>query len=224
MSQRHLGALATKIGETLRPVAGIIPADARAIDRRSGGPDEPSRRLAAAGKAIIAAMAVLDILHHPDPRLRNVAVPVEAVDDEVRQLADDLLETMYSARGIGLAAVQVGIARRVIVADVSRERNAPLALVNPRVAAAHGEEAEFEEGCLSVPGVYETVSRPERVRIEAWDRDGNAVSMEAEGTLAACLQHEIDHLDGRLFVDYLSRLKQQRIRKRALKQQREALA
>ena len=169
-------------------------------------------------------MAVLDILHHPDPRLRNVAVPVEAVDDEVRQLADDLLETMYSARGIGLAAVQVGIARRVIVADVSRERNAPLALVNPRVAAVPGEEAEFEEGCLSVPGVYETVSRPERVRIEAWDRDGNAVSMEAEGALAACLQHEIDHLDGRLFVDYLSRLKQQRIRKRALKQQREALA
>ena len=169
-------------------------------------------------------MAVLDILHHPDPRLRNVAVPVEVVDDEVRQLADDLLETMYSARGIGLAAVQVGIARRVIVVDVSRERNAPLALVNPRVAAAPEEEAEFEEGCLSVPGVWETVSRPARVRIEAWDRDGNAVSMEAEGTLAACLQHEIDHLDGRLFVDYLSRLKQQRIRKRALKQQREALA
>ena len=205
-------------------MAGIIPAARPGIDRRSDGRDERPHRLAAAGKAIIAAMAVLDILHHPDPRLRNVAVPVEAVDDEVRQLADDLLETMYSARGIGLAAVQVGIARRVIVADVSRERNAPLALVNPRVAAVHGEEAEFEEGCLSVPGVYETVSRPERVRIEAWDRDGNAVSMEAEGTLAACLQHEIDHLDGRLFVDYLSRLKQQRIRKRALKQQREALA
>ena len=169
-------------------------------------------------------MAVLDILHHPDPRLRNVAVPVEAVNDEVRQLADDLLETMYSARGIGLAAVQVGVARRVVVADVSRERDAPLALINPRVAAVRAEEAEFEEGCLSVPGVYETVSRPARVRIEAWDRDGNAVSMEAEGTLAACLQHEIDHLDGRLFVDYLSRLKQQRIRKRALKQRREALA
>ena len=205
-------------------MTGIIPAAAPGSDRRSGGPDERPQRLAAAGKAIIAAMAVLDILHHPDPRLRNVAVPVEAVDDEVRQLADDLLETMYSARGIGLAAVQVGIARRVIVADVSRERNAPLALVNPRVAAAHGKEAEFEEGCLSVPGVYETVSRPERVRIEAWDRDGKAVSMEAEGALAACLQHEIDHLDGRLFVDYLSRLKQHRIRKRALKQQREALA
>ena len=169
-------------------------------------------------------MAVLEILHHPDPRLRNVAAPVEAVDDAVRGLADDLLETMYAARGIGLAAVQVGVARRVIVADVSRERNAPLALVNPRVADAHGEEAEFEEGCLSVPGVWETVSRPARVRVEAWDREGEPVSIEAEGTLAACLQHEIDHLDGRLFVDYLSRLKRQRIRKRAVKQQREALA
>ena len=169
-------------------------------------------------------MAVLDILHHPDPRLRNVAVPVEAVDDQVRRLADDLIETMYSARGIGLAAVQVGIARRVIVADVSRERNDPIALINPRVAVVHGGEIEFEEGCLSVPGVHEAVSRPGRIGIEAWDRDGNRVSMEAEGTLAACLQHEIDHLDGRLFVDYLSRLKQQRIRKRALKQRREALA
>ena len=169
-------------------------------------------------------MAVLDILHHPDPRLRNVAAPVDTVDNTVRELADDLLETMYSARGIGLAAVQAGIARRVIVVDVSPERNAPLALINPRVAQTHEEEAEFEEGCLSVPGVYETVSRPTRVRVEALDRDGRAVSIEAEGTLAACLQHEIDHLDGRLFVDYLSRLKQQRIRKRAIKQQREAIA
>ena len=169
-------------------------------------------------------MAVLDILHHPDPRLRNVAAPVDTVDDTVRELADDLLQTMYSGGGIGLAAVQAGIARRVIVVDVSRERNAPLALINPRVAQTHEEEAEFEEGCLSVPGVYETVSRPTRVRVEALDRDGRAVSIEAEGTLAACLQHEIDHLDGRLFVDYLSRLKQQRIRKRAIKQQREAIA
>ncbi len=169
-------------------------------------------------------MAVLEILHHPDPRLRNVAAPVEAVDGAVRKLADDLLETMYSARGIGLAAVQVGVARRVVVADVSPERDAPLALVNPRVAKVLEEEAEFEEGCLSVPGVYETVSRPARVRVEARDRDGRAVSIEAGGTLAACLQHEIDHLDGRLFVDYLSRLKQQRIRKRAAKRRREALA
>ena len=169
-------------------------------------------------------MSVLQILHHPDPRLRNVAAPVEAVDAAVRTLADDLLETMYSARGIGLCAVQVGISRRVIVADVSPERNAPVALINPRVAEAHEEQAELEEGCLSVPGVYETVSRPARVRVEALDRDGRAVSIEADGALAACLQHEIDHLDGRLFVDYLSRLKQQRIRKRAIKHQREALA
>ena len=169
-------------------------------------------------------MAVFEILHHPDPRLRNIAAPVEAVDAAVRTLADDLLETMYSARGIGLAAVQVGISSRVIVADVSPERNAPLALINPRVAEAHEEQAELEEGCLSVPGVYETVSRPARVRVEALDRDGRSVSIETDGALAACLQHEIDHLDGRLFVDYLSRLKQQRIRKRALKHQREAVA
>ena len=191
--------------------------------RSSAGSEHPHGS-AAPAKAIIPAMAVLEILHHPDPRLRNVAAPVEAVDGSVRELADDMLETMYAARGIGLAAIQVGIARRVIVVDVSPERNSPLALVNPRVAELHGEEAEFEEGCLSVPGVYETVSRPTRVRIEGWDRDGKSVSIDADGTLAACLQHEIDHLDGRLFVDYLSRLKQHRIRKRAIKQQREALA
>ena len=169
-------------------------------------------------------MARLGILCHPDPRLRGVAAPVEAVDGAVRKLADDLLETMYSARGIGLAAVQVGVPRRVIVADVSPERNAPLALVNPRVVEADDGRAQFEEGCLSVPEVYETVSRSRRVRVDALDRDGRAVSIEAEDTLAACLQHEIDHLDGRLFVDYLSRLKQQRIRKRALRRQREAVA
>ena len=168
-------------------------------------------------------MAKLDILHHPDPRLRNVAAPVEVVDDTVRRLVDDLTETMYSARGIGLAAVQVGIARRVIVVDVSADRNDPLSLINPRVAEAR-DEAEHEEGCLSVPGVYETVSRPARIRVEGLDRDGSPVSITADGVLAACLQHEIDHLDGRLFVDYLSRLKQQRIRRRAIKQQREALA
>ena len=168
-------------------------------------------------------MAALDILHHPDPRLRNVAAPVEVVDDAVRELADQLLETMYAARGIGLAAVQVGVARRVIVVDVSPGRDDPLALVNPRVAEAF-DEAEFEEGCLSVPGVFETVSRSSRVRVEALDRDGRAVTIDAEGPLAACLQHEIDHLDGRLFVDYLSRLKQDRIRKRASKRKREAVA
>ena len=169
-------------------------------------------------------MAVLRILHYPDPRLRRVAAPVEVVDGAIRELVDDLLETMYTARGIGLAAVQVGVARRVIVVDVSPDRSAPLGLVNPRIADADDAEADFEEGCLSVPGVHETVSRSSRVRVEALGRDGKGLSIDAEGTLAACLQHEIDHLDGRLFVDYLSRLKQQRIRKRAIKAQREALA
>ena len=168
-------------------------------------------------------MVKLDVLLHPDPRLRNAAAPVAAVDDAVRRLIDDLLQTMYSARGIGLAAVQVGVARRIVVADVSSERNSPVALVNPRVTERHGE-AEFEEGCLSVPGVFETVSRSARVRVEGLDREGAAVTVDAEGVLAACLQHEIDHLDGRLFVDYLSRLKQQRIRKRAARRQREAAA
>ena len=165
-------------------------------------------------------MARLGVLLHPDPRLRAAAAPVEAVDEFVRRLIDDLLETMYSARGIGLAAVQVGVAKRVVVADVSSERNGPIALVNPRVAERDGE-ADFEEGCLSVPGVYETVSRSARVRVEGLDREGTAVSVEAEGVLAACLQHEIDHLDGRLFVDRLSRLKQHRIRKRAARRRRE---
>ena len=168
-------------------------------------------------------MAILEVLHYPDPRLRNVAVPVDTVDESVRTLAGDMLETMYAARGIGLAAVQVGVARRVVVVDASPERNSPLAVINPRVAEGH-EPAEFEEGCLSVPGVYETVSRFARVRVEALDRDGQPLSIEAEGTLAACLQHEIDHLDGRLFVDYLSRLKQHRIRKRASKRSRESVA
>lgn len=166
-------------------------------------------------------MARLGVLLHPDPRLRSAAAPVEAVDEFVRRLIDDLLETMYASRGIGLAAVQVGVAKRVVVADVSSERNDPIALVNPRVAERHGE-AGFEEGCLSVPGVYETVPRSARVRVEGLDREGTAVAVEAEGVLAACLQHEIDHLDGRLFVDYLSRLKQHRIRKRAARRRREA--
>ena len=169
-------------------------------------------------------MARLGILLHPDPRLRSVAAPVGRVDGEVRRLIDDLLETMYAKRGIGLAAVQVGVPKRVVVADVSPERNAPVALVNPRVTAHERDRAELEEGCLSVPDVYETVSRPARVRVDALDRKGEAVVIEAEGVLASCLQHEVDHLDGRLFVDYLSRLKQRRIAKRAVKRRRGAAA
>ena len=167
-------------------------------------------------------MAKLEILHYPDPRLRNRAEPVAEVDVEVRRLIDDMLETMYAAPGIGLAAVQVNVPKRVIVVDVSEDKSEPLALVNPRVVEADGE-TETEEGCLSVPGIYETVLRPDHVQVEALDRDGQPMQLQAEGLLAVCIQHEIDHLDGKLFVDYLSQLKRQRIRKKAQKQQRQTL-
>ena len=166
-------------------------------------------------------MARLDILHFPDPRLRRRAEPVGSVDDRVRRLIDDMLETMYEAPGIGLSAPQVNVAKRVVTIDVSQDRSAPLCLVNPEVRFAGGE-TETEEGCLSVPGVHELVKRPERVRVQALDRDGRSREIEAKGLLAVCIQHEIDHLDGRLFVDYLSRLKRQRIRKKAEKALRQA--
>ena len=161
-------------------------------------------------------MPRLEILHFPDPRLRRRAEAVSVVDDDIRRLIDDMLETMYEAPGIGLSAPQVNIAKRVITIDVSKDRSAPLCLVNPEIRAVSGE-TETEEGCLSVPGVYEIVKRPERVRVSALGRDGRSREIEAEGLLAVCIQHEIDHLDGRLFVDYLSRLKRQRIRKKAEK-------
>ena len=166
-------------------------------------------------------MAILDILHFPDARLRNVAKPVAQVDDSVRKLIDDMFETMYEAPGIGLAAIQVNQARRVIVVDISEERNQPVALVNPEILEKHGEE-QMDEGCLSVPGIYEPVQRAERVRVRALDRDGTSFEMEAEGLLAVCIQHEIDHLDGKLFVDYLSNLKRQRIRKKLEKEARQS--
>ena len=166
-------------------------------------------------------MARLRILHFPDPRLRRRAEPVGAVDDRVRRLIDDMFETMYEAPGIGLAAPQVDVAMRVITIDLSKDRNEPLCLVDPEIRRAEGE-MEYEEGCLSVPGVYDMVKRAERVRVSATDRDGQAREIEAEGLLAACIQHEIDHLDGRLFVDHLSRLKRQRIRKKAEKALRQA--
>ena len=166
-------------------------------------------------------MARLRILHFPDPRLRRHAEPVSAVDDHVRRLIDDMLETMYDAPGIGLSAPQVNVAKRVVAIDVSKDRNAPLCLVNPEIRSVSGE-TETEEGCLSVPGVYEMVKRPEKVRVHAFDRDGRSREIEAEGLLAVCIQHEIDHLDGRLFVDHLSRLKRQRIRKKAEKALRQA--
>ncbi len=166
-------------------------------------------------------MARLEILHFPDPRLRRRAEPASSVDDRVRRLIDDMLDTMYDAPGIGLSAPQVNVAKRVVTIDVSKDRNAPLCLVNPEIRSAGGE-TETEEGCLSVPGVYEMVKRPERVRVHALDRDGRSCEIEAEGLLAVCIQHEIDHLDGRLFVDHLSRLKRQRIRKKAEKALRQA--
>jgi peptide deformylase len=165
-------------------------------------------------------MAILDILHFPDTRLRNVAKPVAQVDDSVRRLIDDMFETMYAAPGIGLAAVQVNDLRRVIVVDTSEDRSQALALVNPEIIAKQGEES-MDEGCLSVPGVYETVQRAEQIRVRALDRDGNAIERDVDGLLAVCIQHEIDHLDGKLFVDYLSNLKRQRIRKKLEKDARQ---
>lgn len=165
-------------------------------------------------------MAILDILHFPDTRLRNIAKPVAQVDDSVRRLIDDLFETMYEAPGIGLAAIQVNDPRRVIVVDTTEDRSRPLALVNPEILSEDGVE-EMDEGCLSVPGVYETVRRAERVRVRFLDRDGNPVEMDVDGLLAVCIQHEIDHLDGKLFVDYLSSLKRQRIRKKLEKDARQ---
>ena len=165
-------------------------------------------------------MTTLNILHFPDPRLRTVAKPVEQVDDSIRQLADDMLETMYAAPGIGLAATQVNVDKRVVVIDISEEKNQPLCLINPEILELDGLE-EMEEGCLSVPGVYELVQRADQVRIRALDREGQTVELQADGLLAVCIQHEIDHLDGKLFVDYLSQLKRTRIRRKLEKDQRQ---
>jgi peptide deformylase len=165
-------------------------------------------------------MSKLEILTFPNPRLRNRAEPVSEVDDQIREIVDDMFETMYAAPGIGLAAIQVGIGLRIIVIDISDEHDQPLCLINPEILSRYGEE-EMEEGCLSVPGYYETVKRAERVRVQALDRDGEPFELEVDGLLAVCIQHEIDHLDGKLFVDYLSSLKRQRIRKKLEKEQRQ---
>lgn len=159
-------------------------------------------------------MAKLEILEFPDPRLRTVAKPVEKVDDELRKLIDDMFETMYAAPGIGLAATQVNVHKRLLVMDLSEEHNAPMVFINPQITPLTDELAPYEEGCLSVPGFYEKVQRAARVRINALDRDGNAFEVEADELLATCIQHEIDHLDGKLFVDYVSRLKRDRIKKK----------
>jgi peptide deformylase len=165
-------------------------------------------------------MPLLEILHFPDPRLRTRAAPVAAVDDRVRQIVDDMLATMYAAPGIGLAATQVNIHRRIIVIDVSEEKSQPLALINPEIYYRNGVE-EMEEGCLSVPGVFESVQRAAEIKVRALDRDGAEIDLQTDGLLAVCIQHEIDHLDGKLFVDYLSSLKRQRLRKRLEKQRKQ---
>ncbi|MGD8843464.1 MAG: peptide deformylase [Gammaproteobacteria bacterium] len=164
-------------------------------------------------------MAILEILHFPDPRLRQRAAEVDEVNDELRRLIDDMFETMYQAPGIGLAATQVNVHKRVVVIDISKEQDDPRVFINPQIVVLDGVE-EMEEGCLSVPGVYEKVQRAERIRVRALDREGQAFELDAEGLLAVCIQHEIDHLDGKLFVDYLSQLKRQRIRKKLEKQRR----
>jgi peptide deformylase len=164
-------------------------------------------------------MAVLPILEFPDPRLRKKAAPVAQVDDALHALIDDLFETMYSAPGIGLAATQVDIHQRLLVADVSVEKNAPHVLINPEILAKDGF-AVTEEGCLSVPGYYDEVERANHIKVRFIDRDGNPREADFEGLLAVCVQHEIDHLNGKLFVDYLSEAKRQRIRKRLEKERR----
>ena len=165
-------------------------------------------------------MTVLDILRYPDARLHKVAKPVEKVDDDIRRLVDDMAETMYAAPGIGLAATQVDVHLRVVVIDVSEERNDLRVFINPEIVTKSEESKVYEEGCLSVPGIYDEVERPDRVTVRALDRDGTPFTLEADGLLAVCIQHEIDHLDGKVFVQYLSRLKQSRIRAKLSKQER----
>ncbi len=164
-------------------------------------------------------MTKLRILEFPDPRLRKKATPVEVVDDALRRLVDDMFETMYEAPGVGLAATQVDVHKRLLIADISNEKTDPYVLINPQLLEKDGVIVS-EEGCLSVPGYYEEVERAEHIRVSFLNRDGAEVEMEAEGMLAVCIQHEIDHLDGKLFVDYLSEAKRQRIRNRLVRDRR----
>lgn len=167
-------------------------------------------------------MAILNILHFPDERLRTIAKPVTKVTEKHRTLITNMLETMYDAPGIGLAATQVNVHERILVIDISEEKNQPLVLINAEILRKEGDQ-EFDEGCLSVPGIYETVHRAEKIHIKALNQDGESFEMDAEGLLAVCIQHEMDHLDGKLFVDYLSQLKKQRIRKKLEKQLKHAM-
>jgi len=167
-------------------------------------------------------MALLNILHFPDDRLRTKAKPVDKVTGKHRTLISNMLETMYDAPGIGLAATQVNVHERILVIDISEEKNEPIVLINPELLEKEGDQ-EFDEGCLSVPGIYETLHRAEKVRVKALNQKGESFEMDAHGLLAVCIQHEMDHLEVKLFVDYLSQLKKQRIRKKLEKQQRNAM-
>jgi peptide deformylase len=165
-------------------------------------------------------MAILEILEFPDPRLRTVAKPVAVVDDRIRRLVDDMFETMYEAPGVGLAATQVNVHERVVVIDVTEDKSQPLVFINPEITVLDDSFQDYDEGCLSVPGFFESVTRPERIRVTALDRDGASFTLEPEGLLAVCIQHELDHLNGKLFVDYVSPIKRSRIRKKLEKKHR----
>jgi len=169
----------------------------------------------------IFVMAILDILEFPDPRLRTTATPVTVFDAALGELINNMFETMYKAPGIGLAATQVNVHQRLLVIDISEDHDQPQVFINPEVTVLDETLDEYDEGCLSVPGFYETVTRPQHIEVNAQDADGEKFTLEATGLLAICIQHEIDHLNGKLFVDYLSSLKRGRIRKKLEKQQRQ---
>jgi peptide deformylase len=166
-------------------------------------------------------MTILQILEFPDPRLRTIAKTVETVDDSVRALLDDMLTTMYNASGIGLAATQINIHQRIVVIDVSETGDQPQVFINPEIIILDGPDHEYDEGCLSIPGFHETVSRPEKIIVKALDRKGNPFELQPEGLLAVCIQHEVDHLNGKLFVDHISQLKRKRIRAKLEKQHKQ---
>ena len=166
-------------------------------------------------------MALLNILRYPDARLHKLAAPITVFDDGLKKLVADMAETMYAAPGVGLAATQVDVHKQVIVVDVSERRDSLVVLVNPEIVEAIGE-SDIEEGCLSVPGIYELVPRAERVKVRAFDQNGKAFTLDVQGLLAVCIQHEMDHLQGKVFIEYLSQLKQQRVRAKLAKQQRKS--
>jgi peptide deformylase len=203
----HLAfAIITKNPVTAKPGGGRGPKSRTALESWAPAPHR-------------SPMAILTILEFPDPRLRTRARPVERVDDALRALIADMFETMYAAPGVGLAATQVNVHQRFMVIDVSEEANQPLVFINPEIVAREGTQVH-QEGCLSVPGIYADVERAEKVRVQALDRDGKPFEIEADGLLAVCIQHEMDHLEGKVFVDYLSPFKREQVRRRLEKQKK----